>query len=144
MAPCEKSGCKIGDGFEIGDGYAQYRRADGKVGTYIRLGYIAPKLSRYEDAMLLAEETHPAWSRCSRGVKGLHARNINQCLGKDLDSPVSFVICWAKPKGDDGITVQGGTNTCVQLAYKHRAKIFNLYYPDVRTKIEHWIKEMEE
>ena len=102
--------------------------------------YIANKLSGYEKTMQIAEQTHPAWERCSRGAKGLHRRNVNQVLGFDISTPVKFLICWAKPKGLDGLTVNGGTNTAVQLAHQHGAKIFNLYYPEVKSRLEKWIK----
>ena len=90
--------------------------------------------------MEIAEQIHPAWERCSSGAKGLHRRNVNQILGFDLNNPVKFLICWAKPKGTDGLTVKGGTNTAVQLAHQHGAEIFNLYYPEVRSRLEKWLE----
>ena len=37
---------------------------------------------------------HPAWARCSRGVRALHARNAAIVLGAGLDRHVDAVVCW--------------------------------------------------
>jgi hypothetical protein len=42
----------------------------------------------------LAARFHPAWSRLTRAVRALHARNAHQVLGADLASPARFVLCW--------------------------------------------------
>jgi hypothetical protein len=38
----------------------------------------------WEQAMIIAARTHPAWHRCSQYAKKLHARNGFQILGADL------------------------------------------------------------
>lgn len=102
-----------------------------------------PKLKNYKQAELIASTTHPAWDKIkrdgspvlSRGAKALHTRNVYQVLGKDLNSPSTFLLCWAEPTPDG---VKGGTNTAVQLAKKHGADIINLYgleYEDVLLKL---------
>lgn len=98
-------------------------------------GYInTPKMSNYKQAAKIAEETHPAWDKCSRGARALHTRNVYQLLGKDLATPSRFVICWAKPTGV-GDNVKGGTGTAVKLGIVNGAEIINLYH-------EHNIKRM--
>lgn len=98
-------------------------------------GYInTPRMLNYKQAEKIAEETHPAWDRCSRGAKALHTRNVYQLLGKDLSTPSKFVICWAKPTGI-GDNVKGGTGTAVKLGIENRVEIINLYH-------EHNIKRM--
>lgn len=53
----------------------------------------------------IASSIHPAWEKLSRGAKGLHTRNIFQCLGPTLNVPSKFLICYAEvdkhgtPKG---------------------------------------------
>ena len=44
----------------------------------------------------VASSIHPAWDRLSRGAKGLHTRNIFQCLGPTLNVPSKFLICYAE------------------------------------------------
>ena len=42
----------------------------------------------------LARKYHPAPHRLNGGVLRLMARNSYQVLGRNLDDPVEFVICW--------------------------------------------------
>lgn len=40
----------------------------------------------------LAARFHPAWSRLTRAVRALHARNAHQVLGADLESPALRLV----------------------------------------------------
>lgn len=75
-----------------------------------------------EEALKLAEETHPAWSACSSGARLLHARNTQQVLGEHHDKPVDVVICWTPSGG-----VSGGTATAMRIAKERGILVFNLY-----------------
>lgn len=103
----------------------------------------------------IAREIHPAWDltridkdTCeevpvvSKGAKTLHKRNIHQILGINLDTPSLFVIFWAKPK--TGTQVSGGTNTGVQLGIKHNVEVFNLYFPEVRERLQKMVDNFNE
>ena len=74
-----------------------------------------------EKHFTLAESIHPAWERCKLGAKKLHARNTQQILGKDLDSPCDFVVCWTK--GGEKV---GGTSTAIRLSELHNIPVFNI------------------
>jgi len=74
-----------------------------------------------EDHFALAENAHPAWHRCSHSAKCLHARNTQQILGKDLDAPCDFVVCWTR-----GGQAVGGTGLAIRLAKSRGIRIFNL------------------
>jgi hypothetical protein len=103
-------------------------------------GYInTPRMSNYTQAQTIAEATHPAWERCSRGAKALHTRNVYQLLGKDLATPSKFVICWAKPTGV-GDNCKGGTGTAVKLGIANGVEIINLYH---QHNVERMIKFLE-
>ena len=69
----------------------------------------------------LAAELHPAWERCSRGVRALHARNAAIVLGPVLNRPVHAVICWT-PGGE---TV-GGTGMAMRMADRAGVPVLNL------------------
>ena len=69
----------------------------------------------------IARHVHPAWERCSRGAKALHARNVHQIHGIDLQTDVEFVVCWTK----DGKDV-GGTRTAIMLARDANIPVYNL------------------
>lgn len=92
----------------------------------------------------IASKFHEAWNKTrpgpngeqvpvlSNGAKSLHTRNVPQVLGKNLDSPVKFVMCWGKPKGDE---VQGGTGQAVRIANAYGIPVLNLHDQDIRNAI---------
>jgi len=73
-----------------------------------------------DKALAMAESIHPAWHRCSQGAQKLHGRNIYQVLGKGLDSPSEFLLCWT-PNGEK----VGGTATAIKLAESNGVKVYN-------------------
>ena len=78
----------------------------------------------------LAESLHPAWNKCSLGVKKLHARNTQQVLGKELQTPVKLLIAYAKEiKG----VPQGGTATAIKLAQINNIPVINLWQDKFKT-----------
>lgn len=83
-------------------------------------GLSADRVGLYGEACRIAEEHHPAWRRLGSGPRALMARNVFQVLGRDLRSPVRFVLCWApRPRyAPDGriVDVSGGTGLAVRLA----------------------------
>lgn len=73
------------------------------------------------DAMKVAESVHPAWQNCDDYAKRLHGRNAMQVLGRDLQEPADFLICWTK----DG-QVKGGTATAINIAGDNGIPVYNL------------------
>lgn len=72
-------------------------------------------------ARAAAPHFHPAWGKLTRGAQALHARNLHQVLGPDLDAPSEFLICWTP-----GGRVTGGTATAIRVAQKHGVPVYNL------------------
>jgi hypothetical protein len=81
------------------------------------------------EAFQLAKDIHPAWAGLSSGVRKLHARNMHQILGADLNNPVRFVICWtpdgAETEAECSLET-GGTGTAIRLASRHGIPVINL------------------
>lgn len=73
------------------------------------------------EAFTMASEYHPAWDRCRQGVRKMHARNMQIILGKNLDTPVNFVICWTPGGG-----LVGGTAMGIRCAQDHEIDVYNL------------------
>ena len=90
--------------------------------------YVGPQ------ALALAEQFHPAWERCSRGARALHARNGYQVLGARLNDPVNFVICWTR-----NALGGGGTGQALRIAQANDIQIYDLASPKART---HWENEL--
>jgi len=94
------------------------------VKDFLNKEILRPKHSN-SSAELLASTIHPMWSACNEYARGLHGRNCQIILGKNLDTPVEFVICWTL----DGIQ-RGGTRTGLVLASQRGIPTFNLANPD--------------
>ena len=79
----------------------------------------------------IARNYHPSWKNLSDPAKKLMARNTFQILGKDLETPVSFVVCWTL-----GGKISGGTGQAMRIAKSLSIPIFNLYNKDCLHKIK--------
>lgn len=75
------------------------------------------------EAIEFTKYFHPAWHKCPMYARYLHARNAMIILGKNLDSPVEFVVCWTKDGKDSGGTGQG-----IRIAKFHEIPVYNLFY----------------
>jgi len=73
------------------------------------------------EACDMAASIHPAWHRCGRVARLLHGRNCMIILGRDLKTPVEFVVCWLHPEA-----TRGGTLLGVNLAKKNGIPVYNL------------------
>ncbi|MCY4318605.1 MAG: hypothetical protein OXE76_05310 [Alphaproteobacteria bacterium] len=71
--------------------------------------------------MEVAAPLHPAWKRCSPGVRKLHARNAAILLGETLDRPVAAAVAWSV-----GGAAIGGTGIGIRIAEAHGIPVFNL------------------
>lgn len=87
------------------------------------------KLVPTEEAFALAEHFHPAWHRCTEAARCMHARNMHQVLGRDLETPVDYVICWT-PDGK----ASGGTGQAIRVAEHFRIPVLNLYHVQLTSK----------
>ena len=74
-----------------------------------------------ESALTLAARVHPAWSKCSRGVRALHARNAAIVLGPGLDNPVDAIVAWSP-----GGRMVGGTGIALRMAGTADIPVLNL------------------
>lgn len=73
----------------------------------------------------IARDIHPVFDKLSRGAKALHTRNCFQVLGKDLQTPSTLFLCYAKidSKGEPS----GGTRTAIKIAERIGLKVSNLF-----------------
>lgn len=85
-------------------------------------------------AAKIAEQFHPAWSKCGDFARKLHTRNVYQILGADLETPSEFVVCWTK----DG-KASGGTGQALRIAASIGIPVFNLHNPEAQYRLrEHY------
>lgn len=71
-------------------------------------------------AFEIGEKYHPYWRNLNQYSRLLQARNSHQVLGRHLNSPSKFVICYTK----DG-KMKGGTSQAIRIAKDYNIPIFN-------------------
>jgi len=91
------------------------------------------------DMFNIAKQFHPAWHRCSPGAQRLHARNVCQILGLDLETPSSLVVCWT-PNGSGS----GGTGQALRIAKGYDIPIFDLGFEGILDDLEVHIRKLRE
>ena len=80
-------------------------------------------------AILTVNKYHPSPSFLSDAGVKLMARNAYQVLGKDLNTPSKFVLCWT-PGGKE----VGGTSQAIRIAKDKGIPVYNLFSDDIRLK----------
>lgn len=87
----------------------------------------------HPDTYKIAAELHLAWNYLSSAARTLMARNVHQVLGRDLQTPVDFVLCYT-PDGCTSIerytSKTGGTGLAIALASVNNIPVFNLRNAD--------------
>lgn len=93
----------------------------------------------------LASTIHPAWDYLSQGPRALHARNTGQVLGKDLQTPVQFVLCYTP----DGVESEnkiskntGGTGTAIRVADRFNIPVINMYNDNWLERLKELVKKV--
>lgn len=99
------------------------------------------------EAYTMASQAHPVWGRLTPGAKALHARNCHQVLGRSLESPSDFLVCWT-PDGceteDERSTTTGGTGTAIVIANRHGIPVFNLAKAGAHDRLQQHLANLEE
>lgn len=101
---------------------------------------LSPHFEIPQEAFEIAEDIYGSrWQFLKPSVKRLMARNIQQILGKNLDSPSQCVICWT-PDGCLNSAQRsiktGGTGQAISCAFENDIPVFNLSYHKTAEVIE--------
>lgn len=86
----------------------------------------------------IAKEIHPAPERLGQYAMKLMARNTYQVFGRNLDTPVDFVICWTKDgkEGHGKNRPCGGTGQAVEMASLKGIPVINLKNENAMDRIK--------
>lgn len=87
-------------------------------------GNTSPLYGVCDAARELGKKFHPV-NLTKQSVIDLMARNCYQVLGRDLNTPSKFVLCWTKDGKDSG-----GTGQAIRVAHAYNIPVFNLYNPE--------------
>lgn len=71
-------------------------------------------------AIKMAEDFHPAWNKCNAYARALLGRDAMIIMGKDLKTPVDFVLCYCADEE------RGGTALSLRIANFYKIPVFNL------------------
>lgn len=120
------------DGFILRSGGAKGADSAFELGALRKEIFIANDATT--DSLVHAEEYHPRWDILSEYAKRLQARNSMILLGKNLDAPVKFVICWTK-----NAKITGGTGQALRVCNDLNIPIFNLANQDTKDRLYKYI-----
>ena len=97
-------------------------------------------------AMKIAAEFHDAWKYLARPVRLLMGRNAYQVLGRHLDRPSDFVVCWT-PDGcisrDERTKETGGTGQAIAIASEYGIPVFNLQRENANNELETFLENYD-
>lgn len=88
------------------------------------------------EALAHAAFFHPNWAFLNQGARLLMGRNSHQVLGYDLETPVTFIVCWT-PEGSGG----GGTGQALRIARHHDIPIYDFANHDVVNQIARYLSD---
>ena len=91
----------------------------------------------YYEFELIASRFHVAWEFMIIGHQELHARNVPQVMGLNLDTYSDLVVFCANE--DIRGVVSGGTATAVKLARSLNIPTLNIMNPVQRSKLCKWL-----
>lgn len=96
-----------------------------------------------KEAYELAKLFHPAWDGLKPAIQAFMARNARVVLGKDLKSPVMFMVCWSQDGAEtlsEKSSRTGNVGHPLAIAAALGVCIFNLAKPDAETRLLTFVK----
>lgn len=92
------------------------------------------KFGNANKVRVIANELHPSSEGMNQWVEALMARNTYQIFGSNLDTPVDFVLFYAKE--GKGIRPEGGTGQAVEMARLKGIPTVNMADNNWRAKLQ--------
>lgn len=140
------TGDALGSDKAFGGRKQPFRKVNGKVTLWSSYTYIPENIRVYypDDArgdvkaIEIAKTLHPNPSSLTEYALLLMARNAYQILGKNLDTPVDFVICWTKDGCEHWQTrtqATGGTGQAIELASRLDIPVINIANSNVNDRL---------
>lgn len=105
------------------------------------------KVFRYsKDIPEIARKIVPVYENLPIAPKAMIDRDIAMVLGKDLRSPVKFVLCWT-PDGAEKLSEKtmktGFIGTIITLCTIVKIPVFNLYKADAEIKLKFHLENFD-
>lgn len=100
-----------------------------------------------EEAYCIAAHYHPGFNDLSPPVRAIIARTVHMLLGKDLHSPVSFLLCYDKYGYESSEKMKIKTTTLgvmLSIAQDSRIPVFNIRREESIIKFVDYIRKLSE
>lgn len=98
-----------------------------------------------QEAWNIAADLHPMWYKLKDSARAMMARNCQQVLGMDLNTPSKFILCWTA----DGCINQkertfktGGTGQAIAHASLNGISVYNLARPDHFERLSNYLQNV--
>lgn len=91
----------------------------------------------YDEARKHIPPNRPPFDLMDAHTKALLARDMQQVLGPDGDSPSQFLVCWTPAGLDDG-----GTGYAMRCAVAHGVDVYNLRDREALTRFAAFLNEV--
>ena len=108
--------------------------------------YISTAKDATTRTLTIAQEIHPVWDKLQERGRKLMARNTNQVFGKDLDTPVDFVLAWTPDGVEDyrfRTVKSGGTGQAIDMASRKGIPVINMANSNWRLKLDDILNEIK-
>jgi len=97
------------------------------------------------EAISIAKQYHGRWDLVTEHAAKLHGRNVFQVLGRGLQTPSRFVLCYTHDgctNHQDRTAKTGGTGTAISVASERGIPILNLRLREHKSKVVEWLRFM--
>lgn len=91
----------------------------------------------------LAKMFHPTYDGLKPAIQAFLGKNVRTVLGKDLRSPVRFVIGWSEDGAElsnERTAKTGSFGHVISLAAAMKIPVFNLGKPDAESRLKHYLE----
>lgn len=91
----------------------------------------------------IAKQFHQAYDKMKDTVKGFLARNVRGVLGKDLKSPIMFLICYSSDGAERAADVSSSTGLIshiINIADAMLIPVFNLSNKDAEQRLKDYLR----
>lgn len=105
-----------------------------KVASFSAFDVTNNKFGNSSKVLNIAKELHTNPEKLTKWSEALMARNTYQVFGKNLDTPVDFVLFYAEE--GNGIRPEGGTGQAVEMARLKGIPTINMADADWRVKLQ--------
>lgn len=96
-----------------------------------------------DEVKCIAKMFHPTWDGLKPVIQAFLCKNVRSILGKDLKSPVRFVIGWSEDGAElptERTAKTGSLGHVIALAAAMKIPVFNLGKPDAEQRLRYYLE----